>query len=415
MKLLFITLGDIRNIDSHDIYSDLMRSLAKDGHEVFIVSPVERRNKKPTFLIENVNSSDWHKNVHILKIKTGNIQKTNFIEKGISTILIEGQIKKGIKKYFKSEHFDLILYSTPPITIYKPIKYLKKKCGCKTYLMLKDIFPQNAVDLGMLSKSGLKAPLYKAFRKKEIKLYEISDRIGCMSKANIDFVIKNNKEIDPSRVEIFPNCIDIQEFKMSNDEVKSFRKKYELPLDKKIYVYGGNLGRPQDISFIIECLKKKADDNDIFFLVAGDGTEFSKLEEYQKSSSQNNFKLIKRLPKDDFDKMIYACDVGLIFLDHRFTIPNFPSRFLSYLQAKLPVLACTDSNTDIGEIITTNNLGWWSCSDSVEGFEKIIDESKKADLKKIGDNGFKFLKANYDVKKWDKHLLNGIGDKNGRI
>ena len=99
-----------------------------------------------------------------------NITKTNLIEKGISTLRISSQYKSAIKKYFSDVKLDLILYSTPPITLVNCIEYVKKRDGAKTYLLLKDIFPQNAVDLGMMQKSGVKGLLYKYFRCKEKKL-----------------------------------------------------------------------------------------------------------------------------------------------------------------------------------------------------------------------------------------------------
>ena len=92
----------------------------------------------------------------ILRLKIGNIQKVNPIEKGISTILIEPLFINGIKKYFSNVRFDLVLYATPPITFAKVIKFIKKRDRAKSYLMLKDIFPQNSLDLGMLSASGIK-------------------------------------------------------------------------------------------------------------------------------------------------------------------------------------------------------------------------------------------------------------------
>ena len=84
------------------------------------------------------------------------------------------------------------------------MRYVKKRDGAKSYLMLKDIFPQNAVDLGMLQTTGLKGLLYKCFRKKEKKLYSLSDRIGCMSQANVDYILKHNPEIPKEKVEILP-------------------------------------------------------------------------------------------------------------------------------------------------------------------------------------------------------------------
>ena len=89
---------------------------------------------------------------------------------------------------------------------------------------------------------------------------------------------------------------------------------------------------------------------------------------YFRETNPKNMRLMKRLPKNDFDRMIAACDVGMIFLDHQFTIPNFPSRLLAYMQAGLPVLACTDTNSDIGKVITEGYFGWW-CVSTVRNFQ----------------------------------------------
>lgn len=86
-------------------------------------------------------------------------------------------------------------------------------------------------------------------------------------------------------------------------------------------------------------------------------------------------KLLKRLPKEEYDKLIVACDIEIIFLNYRFAIPNFPSRLLNYMQTKLPVLAVTDSNTDIGKIIVDGGFGWWCESCDVEGFKEILKKS----------------------------------------
>lgn len=397
MKILFLTLLDIKNIDEHNIYSDLMRELAKQGNEVTIVSPVERRFKEGTHIISYDTTDDWHKNVAILKVKTGNIQKTNIIEKGISTVLLERQITKAIKKYLKNEKFDLALYSTPPITIVKPIAYIKKRDNAKSYLMLKDIFPQNAVDLGMLNTHGLKGILYKYFRKKEKKLYAISDKIGCMSQANVDYVLKHNPEISADKVEIFPNCIEPIDVSLTEEEKKGMRIKYGIPLDRKVFVYGGNLGKPQGVPFIIDCLRAEKNNDKVFFLIVGDGTEYSKLEQFEREEQPSNFKLMKRLPKEDYDRMIASCDVGLIFLDHRFTIPNFPSRLLSYMQAGLPVLACTDPNTDIGKVIVEGGFGWWCESNDVELFGKSVVRACQYDVIELGNKGFEYLHEEYSV------------------
>ena len=175
-----------------------------------------------------------------MRVKIGNNKKANLIEKGFTTVFLPKWYIKAIKRYFSDVKFDLVLYPTPPITHYETVKFIKKRDGAKSYLLLKDIFPQNAVDIGMMSKTGVKGILYKYFRKIEKNLYAISDYIGCMSQANVDYVLKHNPEVDPNRVEICPNSIEVQDMQITSQIRKEMRKKYNLPSDKKIFVYGGN-------------------------------------------------------------------------------------------------------------------------------------------------------------------------------
>jgi glycosyltransferase involved in cell wall biosynthesis len=390
MNVLFLTLLAFDSIQERTLYTDLLREFVKNGHHVYAISPVEKRQNQETHLIEEENAT-------ILRLQIGNTQKTNIIEKGISTVMIEPTFKKAIREYFSNVKFDLVLYSTPPITLVSAVEYVKKRDGAKTYLLLKDIFPQNAVDIGLMSKTGLKGLLYKHFRKQEKKLYRISDRIGCMSQANVDYVLMHNPEVDPKIIEVCPNSFDVIDKSVDAETRKQIREKYSIPLDKKVFIYGGNLGKPQGVPFLIECLKKCRDIEDAFFLIVGDGTEYGVLESFVEQDHPANVKLMKRLPKEDYDTMVGACDIGQIFLDHRFTIPNFPSRLLAYMQAKLPVLAATDPNTDIGKVIVDGGFGWWCESNSEEDFKELIKEAINADTRSMGEIGYKYLQNNYTV------------------
>lgn len=390
MNVLFVTLYNIRNIADRGIYEDLLREFSRNGHHVFVVSPTERRNHEKTHLIKKDNTA-------ILKVHTGNIQKTNIIEKGISTILLEKQYISATKKYLSNVKFDLVLYSTPPVTLTGMVQYIKKRDGAKTYLLLKDIFPQNAVDLGMMQTKGPKALIYNYFRKKEKKLYALSDRIGCMSQANVDYVLQNNPEIPKEKVEICPNSIEVCDLRLSEQERTAMRSKYGLPPDKKVFVYGGNLGKPQDVPFIINCLKRCAELTDVYFVIAGNGTDRYLLEKYMEVETPTHVKLFEHLPKEEYDRMIACCDVGLIFLDHRFTIPNFPSRLLSYMQAGLPVLACTDRNTDIGKVIVDGGFGWWCESNNLQDFDKTINKIIDMELTEMGQNGWIYLNNSFSI------------------
>ncbi|MEH6889056.1 glycosyltransferase family 4 protein [Bacillus sp. JJ864] len=392
MNVLFLTLLDFSTMDEQGIYTDLMREFVENNHKVYIISPTEKRKQQSTRLIDKGNYK-------ILKLQIGNIQKTNMIEKGISTLTLESKFLRGIQNYFSDVKFDLVIYSTPPITLQKAVEYVKKRDNATTYLLLKDIFPQNAVDLGMMRKTGIKGLLYKYFKSKEKRLYKISDYIGCMSQANVNFLLQHNLEISPNIVEVCPNSIEPLTIEKDVRKTKEVKSKYKIPLDKTVFIYGGNLGKPQGIDFLIECLKANKANGQIYFIIAGSGTEFTKLKSFFDNEKLTNAQLFAQLPKDDYEILASSCDVGLIFLDKRFTIPNFPSRLLSYMQASMPVLAATDVNTDIGKVMEKGNFGFWCESSDVEQFTKKVQQLCNIELRKqMGINARNYLEDNYTAK-----------------
>ena len=388
MNILFITLGRTVKIQEHGLYSDLMRKFHKEGHELYIVYPQERREGKPTSLQEE-------QGVHYLGVRTLNLQKTNVIEKGIGTILVELQFKHAINKFFKRVLFDLVLYTTPPITFPNLIGDLKRRNPrAVTYLMLKDIFPQNAVDLELFSRSSL---FYKYFRSKEKKLYKNTDFIGCMSPANVDFVIRNNPEVEKSRVELCPNSLELTNRREKFNRREETLKRYGIPSDRFVFLYGGNLGRPQGIDFLIKAIAANSNRDDCHFLIVGDGTEYNKIEAWICSSQPSNVTLMNRLAKSEYDELASYCDVGLICLDHRFTIPNYPSRLLAYLENHMPVIVASDPNCDMGPIAQLNGFGYWCESNSAQAFTECVNKMLATDIKTMGEKGYQFLCDNYLV------------------
>lgn len=383
-----MTITRFVDIEEEGIYTDLMRKFRDEGHNVYVVSPLERRYKTKTTLQEKDG-------VHLLGVKTLNIQKTNVIEKGIGTILVEFQFKRDVEKYLGGIKFDLILSSTPPITFTKVIKSLKTKYAALSYLLLKDIFPQNAVDLGMFSKYSL---IYKFFRKKEKDLYRVSDYIGCLSPANIRFLLKNNSYLSSNKIEVNSNSIELSKALYKDDKAQ-IRSKYSIPQEIITFVYGGNLGKPQAIDFLIEVLAKNTNRKECFFLIVGSGTEYSKIEQWFIKNNPTNAKLMSSLPKEDYNSLVRACDVGLIFLDYRFTIPNYPCRLLSYLENKMPILAATDVNTDVGKIAEENGYGYCCESRDIDKFTICLDKFilNKDSISTMGEKGYQYLLDNYTV------------------
>jgi glycosyltransferase involved in cell wall biosynthesis len=379
------------NMTERGLYQDLVNELSKENN-VFVVFPSERRLNQPTEL------KRLNQNLTLLKVKTGNVTKTNFIEKGISTLRIENQFLYAIREQLKGVYFDKVIYSTPPITFGKIIEYFKKTQNSSTYLMLKDIFPQNAVDLGILKKNGI---IWRYFNWKEKKLYQLSDRIGCMSLGNINYIVQHNPSIDVRKIEVFPNAILPIERIITKKKNEEFLKKHHIPKDFVLFIYGGNLGKPQGISFLIEVLKEFHKIKNGYLLIVGSGTEYEKIKIFIETNQIKQVGLLNSLPKNEYDQLLETADVGLIFLDHRFTIPNFPSRLTAYLEFSLPVLAATDKNTDIKDVLIEANCGLWTESIDASKFienARILAENTEL-RKQMGINGRAYLEENYDIRK----------------
>ncbi len=392
MRILFVSLAQINSLEDRGIYHDLLRQFDKFGHDVVIVSPLERRLNK---------SSQYFKigRIQILQVWVLNIQKCNIIEKVFSTLTISYLFKRSIKKNIINQNFDLILYATPPITLTNLISWLKTKTSAKTYLLLKDIFPQNAVDLGLLRYKSI---LYSLWKEKEKKLYEVSDMIGCMSPANFKYILNEYPGLE-GKLEINPNSIELRNtsnpFNLSRED--AFQS-LNIPPESKIFLYGGNLGLPQGVMFLTEIIHQcRILYPEVFFLIIGDGTDFIKLQKWFILHKPLNAKLIQMLPKKKFDEISSHCDVGLILLRKNFTIPNFPSRLLTYLENSMPVLSFTDIVSDIGPISEKFEFGKWSIYGDLKQallqIEYFVQDEERC--KKMGVNGLNYLISEYNVEK----------------
>ena len=365
------------------IYNDLIDSLVERGHFVTVISSSENKNIERN----NYRLIGFNKNV------TG---KANLIKKGIDTVLIGRKFKKIIKSKLVNESFDLIIYATPPITLNLPVQYAKKKFNAKTYLMLKDIFPQNAVDLQMFKKSSL---IYKYFRHKEKQLYNLSDKIGCMSQGNIDYLLRHNKFISKDKVEIFYNSIHIEENKyISNSEKNNITT----------FFFGGNLGVPQNINGLLDIIFNLNDYNLAKFVIVGKGSKDQIIKDYIENNNPKNLTYKEFVPQNEYEELLGKADVGLISLDPRFTIPNIPSKLPTYMKLGKPVLAITDVNTDLKDIINEVNCGWWCDArnmNEIVNLIKEICENKENQIDK-GKNGFDYLCEKFDVRINVKQLEN---------
>lgn len=386
MNILLLTIAPK---SSQKMIRDIANELTLRGNQVFIICPSDLQNKarKKFLLIDGIR---------YLFVNSGNsVGKVNIFKKVYNFLTIDYRFEKAIRAAFPRNKIDLILYSTPPITLANTISKLKRKTGACTYLMLKDIFPQNAVDMGMMKTSGPMSIVWRYFRKKEKKLYRNSDYIGCMSPANCNYVLSNNPEISRDKVGICVNSY--RQEPLIDIDLKAVRQKYNIPQEGVVFLYGGNLGKPQGLQYFIDVLEQNRNKTDRYFLICGGGNDQNRIINYIKQAQPNNVAYMSSIPPEDFDVLSRACDVGMVFLDRRFTIPNFPSRMLSIMLNEKPILAATDTNTDVNMMIADGDSGWWCESRDPSRMTQIIDEicANRELMIKKGENARKYYLSHF--------------------
>ena len=395
MKILFLSLLEIHSLEEHGLYSDLLRQFVTLGHFVRIVSPepgCETRDEQ-------------REQYAILHVSTPPMQKTGMIRKGIAALQIGPRIRRALDRFCSQETYDLILMATPPVTLAGVVEHIRQRDGAKFYLMLKDIWPQGIADLGVITQNGW---IYRYFRAKERRLYRLADYIGCMSPANVEYVCRHNPSIPPERVGLCPNSIEPNWEPISQAERNAIRMEYQIPLATTVFLYGGNLGKAQDIPFLIQCLRTCSGRKDCFFVICGSGTAYGALQVFMVAERPDNVRLISGLPREAYERLAGACDIGMIFLDHRFTIPNFPSRLLSYLEKGMPVLCATDAATDVGHIAEEQHFGWCCSSGEIASFQAAVERALKEDRNAMGMAGRAYLEQHYNAQNVCRDILTAV-------
>lgn len=392
MKILFISSDYPRPNKGSNLYTDLAEALNNNNHVIKVVVAEEKKKIDKTELFEE-------NGIPVLRVRTGNLYEVGFVEKTFSFLSISRYLKKGINQYFSGESFDLILFQSPPVTFNRVIKWAMNKYNCKSYLMMKDIFPQNGVDIGLYGK---KSPVYWYFRNQEQKLYRTSSYIGCMSDGNIKYIKENNKYLNKNKFELFPNTVKIEKKpKLSEKERKKIRAKYGFKDNDVVAIFGGNFGKPQGLDFLLDILNEYRYSKKVKFILIGRGTEKNRIFNEIKDKEYKNVFTFDFIPRKDYEKLTLTCDIGLIFLDNRFTIPNYPSKTLSYFESSLPIMAAIDKNTDYGKMLEDTNSGFWVENGDMEAYKNQFDKLvNNKDLRiQMGKNGRIYYEKECNVEK----------------
>ncbi len=378
MKILFLMLNKHLNQKDTDMYTDLAYEFKKNGHCITIIAPTQttKSGKYTEYGLDVIRI----KTMPLLGVKSA-------IKKGIGLFKMTSQYKKAYKRYLISENFDWIFLPTPPITLINFVLYVKSNTSAKLYLILRDIHPQSLKSIGALNNPLM----YLYLRLKANQAYKNAEIIGCMSRGNISYIKKIVPKIDVNKLKLLYNWFSAIPYSKPSKEIIQI---YGIE-GKFTALFGGNIGKGQNIYNIINLANYFKDNNNIVFLIIGKGVLKEKLKALVNNKKLKNIRILDFLPRNEYLEIVKSVDLGLISLDEKYTVPTSPSKVLSYMSLKIPVFAMINPENDYGTFIQDEaKAGYWciggnkNIENIISIFKKIV--SNKDELKKLGENGYKY-------------------------
>ncbi len=355
MKILLLTDSyppEIRSISI--LMYDFVKELKTRGYKISVITTKPRYNlaKEQSNIKYNlITEEDSGK---VVRIDIPFLHKANFLIRGLATLISPFLFYRTIKRIIKKriiEKPDIVMVYSPPLTLGMAGLWVKKRFSSKFILNVQDIFPQNAVDLGVL-----KSPLIiKFFEWLEKWIYKKADIITVHSEGNKKFLLERKRQSD-CKVKVVPNWANISRFKNISKRI-NFRHKFGLD-SKFIIVFAGVLGPSQGLDVIIDVAKELQENSDIHFLFIGDGTEKLKLEGKALSFGLANISFRSFISEEDYPELLKEVDVGLVCLSSKNKTPVVPGKLMGYMAVGLPILAILNKESDGHNIIKSAGCGF---------------------------------------------------------
>ncbi|HJQ10164.1 MAG TPA: glycosyltransferase family 4 protein [Gemmatimonadaceae bacterium] len=285
--------------------------------------------------------------------------------------------------------WDGVVWYSPSIFLGPLIKSLKRASNCKSYLVLRDIFPDWAADTGVLNRG----PAFRLLKLVQRYQFSVSDIIGVQTPANLPFL--NSWARRPGRrLEVLHNWLAPS----SKECIPPFVERSRLR-NRTLFVYAGNMGIAQDMEFIVALAERMREREDVGFLFVGRGTAVSALRQRRTQLDLKNVEFYDEVDPSLIPGLLAKCHVGIVALDPRHTTHNIPGKFLTYLQAGLPVLARINPGNDLENLINSKRVGRAYTGCSLEEFERVSLDllANREELEAMGRRGRELAKRLFSV------------------
>ena len=393
MKICLIVDDYMPN--SIKVAAKMMHELAcefiSQGHEVTVITPSPELNQNT-----EISKLDG---VTVCRFKSGEIKNVGKVKRAINETLLSYYAWKNFKSYLQENKHDIIVYYSPSIFWGGFVKKLKNTWNAPSYLILRDLFPQWAIDQGLIREGSV---IEKYFRYFEKRNYAAADTIGLMSKKNLEWFEKTIST--NANLEVLYNWAANTPAESSNYYKKALKIE-----DKIVYFYGGNIGHAQDMMNIVRLAQSMSSYKQAHFVLVGAGDEVELVKNAIEKNKLTNMTLLPSVGQDEFKQMLAEFDVGLFTLHKDHSTHNFPGKLLGYMVQKLPILGSINEGNDLKEVVEKYEAGLITINGDDETLLanaiQLLDEDYR---KKIGENAQELLKSTFSVEAAVSQILSKL-------
>jgi glycosyltransferase involved in cell wall biosynthesis len=374
--------------------ADAFRAL---GHNPTAVVPGELEGKSYE-LIE-------YSGVEVLRLAAPPTRRSSKLGRAIAECLLPFVMLRKLRlSPLRSRPWDVVVWYSPPI-FFAPLVWTmrRKSRRCRTYLILRDIFPEWALHLGLLARG----PAYYFFKGVALLQYSVSDVIGIQTDSNRDF-LPNWLKRDRKRIETLHNWLAKTPIKACSINLE----KTSLA-GRTIFAYVGNLGIAQGVEFILETAAFLNGSQDVGFLFVGRGSEFGRLKEASLARGLDNVLFFDEIDPAEIPALLAQCHVGLVALHPAHKTHNVPGKFVSYVRYGLPVLARLNADSDLEQLILTSGVGEAYVGDSVAEFSRLVEKMAKDDFgrKRMSERGLDLGEHMFSPERAAQQILHSALDE----
>lgn len=374
------------------LFYELGTALAQRGHEVFVVTsfPSYHAQGDLSRYRRKLWMKEKEKDLSVARIAVPGLPRHIPLARGI------WQMACAVLFFLPAllmPRPDIVLIYSPPLPLGLTGWALKKLRRVPFVLNVQDLFPQSAIDLGILRNR----PLIRFFEGMERFVYGKAAHITVHSSGNRDHVI--GKGASAHKVTVLPNWIDT-DFLQPSPRNNEFR--HELGLEGKFVVsFAGVLGYSQDLDVVLQAAQRLAEYPEIVFLIVGDGVEKPRLQKKSQDMSLSNVIFLPMQPRHRYPQVIAASDLSLATLHAQVRTPVVPSKILSIMAAGRPVIAAMEPSGDAPRLIEEARCGVALSPEDAEGLaETILKLYNNRDLgEEMGRNGRRYA---------EQHLALGL-------